>query len=1013
VQGSQHDVDLSCFLPDWPLTSQLQHFCHVLSHLFAVNDVCIRFHTKQHHFFISAPSTQVAWQQACCAQSISGPEQPLVSIQSEHPTRQTLSQGCRAGTMELVVSLVLDTTVIPEDMQLLSFAQIVAEVAESIAAAEPQLMMKQSFFHSNTIFNWLLQPSVQLILEQHTMSWQILDETGNQVRFDALQLKTDDPALWQWIDAGFIAKQYPLQLRISSLDGVQCAALSLWSLAPARLLLTIFNHSASFENHALRRRQSFLDGALDSGLAGFIAFSHQMQPVFINGKATELLHLADASCADPDKVMFEHLTFWLLQEEEAIRCNPFQFLHAQTAPQHCRCKVEYQDGKYCILEFRWTMHQSMRNYDAMLYCMFFDVTTQDLLQQTLSHIEHHLDHLIKYSPVVLYQQFNGYQNGFIYISPNVTRLLGCSEREPMQDPAFFLHQVHPDDRSLLLERGMQAGALEYRFWHPTEKHYIWLKDIREADPSIKGGILGAMTNTSARKQAELDKQLLIDDLDKQRQLVTLTLNSLLDGVVTIDQRGTILSINPMVSRLFGYSLEELLGQNVSMLMPEPDSSAHDSYLANYLRTAEARIIGIGRRVFGRRKTGECFPLHLSVTELPEAPDKDRRFVGCLHDLTEFERQQQQLIQASKLSAVGTLTSGIAHDFNNILGIVRGYAELLAGNDNPAIEKPALAIMKAADRGGGLIKNLLEFSSNRSRETQSVELNQLIGDIKPLLQEACGQRVALSIANSDNPLWLELEKGGLENALLNLVINARQAIVRDGSISVSCQQIQPEPSWLQTEQLTPGKYVLLQVQDSGTGMTEEVKAKVFEPFFSTKGAHGTGLGLAQVFGFVRRSKGTVKVDSIPGQGSTFSLYFPTSHHLRQEVPARPEAQTAEGIIILIVDDEPELLELHSTMLEIAGFKALKASTGESALQLLQQHKVAALVSDIVMPGMNGIELANQARQLCPGLPVQLISGYADDTLATDDDGRELLQNRMNKPVQTGKFIAKVQQLIAGD
>jgi PAS domain S-box-containing protein len=1013
VQETQRYIDLSHFLPDWPLTSRLDQFCHVLCHLFSVDDVCIMLRTTEHHFFLATPSVRESWLQRCFDSAVLAPSLPNIEKLTDDLSYQTLWQGSNAGSIQLVVALALASDIELEDIHYLSLSQIVEAMAAIVADAAQQLSLEQSFLQSDIIFNWCQQTSLQLIVEREPNGWRLFDDTGAFGQLNAENLRSIDSELWQWINAGLNVAQYPVRLRISNQSGNQCAALSMWSLENSRYLITIYNHGVVIENQVLRRRQSFLDGGLDSGLAGFIAFNHHLQPMFINDKAKELLQLADAGTVDPVRQTFEHLTFWLQQDEDAIACEPFQFLHEQTSLQRCRCRVEYPGGHYCILEFRWTMLQSMRHHDAVLYCMFTDVTAQCLLQQTLTQIEHHLDHLIKHSPVVLYQQFNGYQNGFIYISPNVSRMLGCTDRELMQSQSYFLQQVHPEDQQQLLDCGVEANVLEYRLWHSTEKTYIWVKDIREEDPNIKGGVLGAMTNISARKQAELDRQLLIDDLDKQRQLVTLTLNSLLDGVVTIDQRGTILSCNPMVSRLFGYSLEELLGHNVSMLMPEPDMSAHDGYLANYMRSGEARIIGIGRRVFGKRKTGGCFPLHLSVTELPEAPDKGRRFVGCLHDLTEFEQQQQQLLQASKLSAVGTLTSGIAHDFNNILGIVRGYAELLASNSNPAIEKPALAIMKAADRGGGLIKNLLEFSSNRARETQTLELNQLIGDISPLLQEACGSRVQLTLVNSQSPLWLELEKGGLENALLNLVINARQAISGNGSITVSCQQLQPETSWLQNEKLSPGSYALLQVQDSGSGMSEEVKAKVFEPFFSTKGAHGTGLGLAQVFGFVRRSKGTVQVDSVPGQGSVFSLYFPVNLHARAEVSVRHETQMAEGIVILIVDDEPELLELHATMLEIAGFQVLKADTGEAALRLLQQHKVAALVSDIVMPGMNGIELARHARLLRPGLPVQLVSGYADDTLATDDAGKMLLKNCMNKPVQTGKFIAKIQQLTAGD
>lgn len=280
----------------------------------------------------------------------------------------------------------------------------------------------------------------------------------------------------------------------------------------------------------------------------------------------------------------------------------------------------------------------------------------------------------------------------------------------------------------------------------------------------------------------------------------------------------------------------------------------------------------------------------------------------------------------------------------------------------------------------------------------------------MLTEACGARIRLQLELPAKPCWLELEKGGLENAFLNLVINAKHAMEGAGDIHLRCRIEKPDSRWLGKERAVAGEYLHIEVQDTGCGMTEQVKARIFEPFFSTKGAHGTGLGLAQVFGFIRRSHGILQVDSAPGLGATFSLYFPLMPALQQKNLPKQNKSDATAGTILVVDDEAELLELHATMLELAGFQVLKANNGTDALKMLHDNVVDALITDVVMPGLNGLELAKRARQLQQGLPIQLISGFADESMVSDEIGKELFAQRLNKPVQTSKLVARVQHLI---
>lgn len=1000
MEGSKPLFDLRLFAPDLRLTSSFEEFCQVLQHLFLGVKPWV-FLRAEHccwYFTGDIVGTALLNQIDTLAQG------PAGALSVELTAQNWYANGFRQVTAHWQLTVWLRQ---PEALALsLEQRLSLEQLALSIGLVTEQEFPSWWFVRGCWITalpwqqgDWLTQP---LWLTRQNSRWLTMPSRDAEVssRWPA---EAED-----WLETLLAGPS--LQGRILHPNKEQLCQLTLVTVEPNLHLLCWQNLSVALRLRWQSQELALYQGALNSGLAGLIALDQQDFPVFINPKARELLQLP-ALTADSGALNFDHLRFYDMQEDMPCQVQVFSFLRKYQSEKQCQCLVQYQDGTSRILEFLWAIRQDNRRHDILMYCLCTDITGQYQLRQALHHIEHHLDQLLDYSPVVLYQQFIDYKHGFTYISPNAKRLLGHSQKQLLAEPDLFLSLVHPDDLVVIQQ---PECVSEYRLWSEIEQGYIWLKDIREPDPDTAGGIYGALTNITARKITELEKLRLINDLEEQKQLVTSTVNGLLDGVLTIDETGKILSCNPTVSRLLGFRREELLGRNVSSLMPQPDAGAHDGYLRRYMAGGEPRIVGIGRRVMAQHKDGQLIPVHLSVTELPKGKDNLRRFVGCLHDLTELERQQQQLVQSSKLSAIGTLTSGIAHDFNNILGIIRGYAELLVGTGEAVAVKPAQAIIKAADRASFMVKNLLEFSTNRQRESQLVEAGNLLNEITPMLTEACGGRITLHIDSPPRACWLELEKGGLENALLNLVINAKQAMEGSGRILCRCSVVKADSRWLGDIKPVAGEYLQIEVQDSGCGMTEQVKARIFEPFFSTKGAHGTGLGLAQVHGFIRRCHGVLQVDSTPGEGTTFHLYFPLMPALQQLTQGPQHKAKSSEKTLLLVDDETELLELHATMLELAGFHVLKASNGADALQILTTTVVSALISDVVMPGINGIELARRARELYPQLPVQLVSGFADESMANDDESREWYRQRLSKPLQTSKLVARVRHLTeAGD
>ena len=363
------------------------------------------------------------------------------------------------------------------------------------------------------------------------------------------------------------------------------------------------------------------------------------------------------------------------------------------------------------------------------------------------------------------------------------------------------------------------------------------------------------------------------------------------------------------------------------------------------------------------------------------------------DITEHKLREDQLRQASKMEAVGQLTGGVAHDFNNLLTIILGNLELLRQQIGPAdaLMRLANSAMHAADRGGKLVQRLLSFSRRQSLRPQALDASRLVSDMTELLRRTLGEHVAVQVHLGER-LWLaHVDRNQLENALLNLVINARDAMPEGGQLTIATENARLDAEYAARHQdVRPGDYVLLSVSDTGQGMTPEVQARAFEPFFTTKEAgRGSGLGLSMIYGFVKQSHGHVKICSEVGRGTTVELYLPRARSDSQ-ADAAPEG-TAEligqGEHVLVVEDEPAVGELASAMLRSLGYVPLHVLDAPSALDALRAHTdICLLFTDLVLGGgMNGMELAAAARRQCPHLKVLYTSGYAEAGAMQADPG----------------------------
>lgn len=497
--------------------------------------------------------------------------------------------------------------------------------------------------------------------------------------------------------------------------------------------------------------------------------------------------------------------------------------------------------------------------------------------------------------------------------------------------------------------------------------------------------------------------------------------SAVDGILTIDAKGIIESVNSAAERIFGYTAAELLGRNVSILMPEPFAAQHDGYVQHYLETGERRIIGIGREVVGKRKDGSLFPIDLAVSEIRLG--ERIFFVGTLRDLTqrrETERQlhqlEEQMRQVQKMEAIGRLAGGVAHDFNTLLGSILGYTEMVLDDLDAGqpLHRVAKQIHRAAERGAALTRQLLAFSRRQVLQPRILDLNKVVSDLDELFKRLIPANIELGREHATCSLPVRVDSSQLEQVLMNLVVNAVDAMPKGGRLEVETRLV-PAAESLCGHAGEEGCVQLI-VRDNGHGMDTPTMNRIFEPFFTTKEpGKGTGLGLSTVYGIITQSGGTVTVESEVGLGTTFTICLPWAGEI-EVVPksSAPEEtpQTYGNEIILLVEDDTMFRELLAEVLEAKGYTVWQAAEPKDAIELCQERKErpALLVTDMIMPGgMTGSELASDLRRKYSNLKVLRMSGYTDDHLIqridADDDSAFL-----HKPFSTREFANRVRELL---
>lgn len=501
-------------------------------------------------------------------------------------------------------------------------------------------------------------------------------------------------------------------------------------------------------------------------------------------------------------------------------------------------------------------------------------------------------------------------------------------------------------------------------------------------------------------------------LSQTRRLLGKTIDQAVEIIIITDPAGVILYVNPALEQVAGYSLTEIVGQNIQIL-----ESGHNPALFQEMWAAiKAGRVWRGRLV-NRRKDGTTFTVETIISPVRDENGTIVNYVSTQRDVTRELQLEEQYNQAQKMEAIGQLTGGIAHDFNNLLTAINGFAELLymrLPSDDPH-QKLAANILHSGQQAAGLVRQLLAFSRKQLIEPKIVDLNGVVNNMGEMLKRIIGEDIDLK-TNLSPSLWaVKVDPTQIEQVIANLVVNARDAMPAGGRLTIETTNMVLDKKYVAGHLGTqPGEHVLLAVSDTGVGMSKEVQTRIFEPFFTTKEkGKGTGLGLATVFGIVQQSGGNIWVYSEEGQGTTFKIYLPRAKEAIQAlVPAEVVQKMPHGSeTILLVEDDMAVRNLVRHILKEVGYTLLEAQDAQEAQHLAARYSGAIhlLLTDVVMPHMSGKALADQLVQIRPQLKILFMSGYTNNAIAhhgvLDPD-----VNFLQKPFTSTALAQKVRAVL---
>ncbi len=591
---------------------------------------------------------------------------------------------------------------------------------------------------------------------------------------------------------------------------------------------------------------------------------------------------------------------------------------------------------------------------------------------------------------------------------------GFTSREFAEDPYLWIKMVSEEDHDLVREQAEEV--LSGKTPDPIEHRIIrkngsmrWVESAVVPHYDMNGtlisydGIVRDITERRIAEEALLASEKKCRDLLENIQLIA----------VLLDLKGNITFCNDYFLRLTGWSRDEALNRNwFDMFLPEDVKGYGKSvFRANITR---GTILHNENPIITRQGV-----LRQIVWDIAVLHDSDGNVTGTAGigiDVTEHRMLEEQLRQAQKMEAIGHLAGGIAHDFNNILSAIVGYAHLtlMKMKDNDPLRINIEHILASSGRAASLIQSLLAFSRKQIILLKLVDINEILYDIKTILCRIIGEDIDFKTDTAVKRLIVKADKSQIEQALMNLATNARDAMPHGGTLTISAEEVEINGRFIQMHQFgEPGRYAVITVADTGVGMDEKTKKNIFEPFFTTKEVgKGTGLGLAMVYGTIKQHNGYINVYSEPGKGTTFKIYLPLEGPGEQPAEKKGASTVSAGTeTILLVEDEEIVRAIMRSLLEESGYTVLEATDGEDGLRLFKENrgKINLVLSDIIMPKMQGREMYEEIKKIAPDIKILFISGYPADFI-DQKSFSEKGKNIIDKPVIPDELLRKIREVL---
>ena len=604
----------------------------------------------------------------------------------------------------------------------------------------------------------------------------------------------------------------------------------------------------------------------------------------------------------------------------------------------------------------------------------------------------------------------------LYISPQIEAMLGFSADEWLGDPDLVLKQLHPDDRERVLAEVIESKdtgkpfCSEYRLL-ARDGHIVWVRDeavVMRDEAGHPCFMQGLLLDISGQKRKE-------EILQKSESKFRTIFERVAVGIALVSIDGQLVEINPALREMLGYGEEELRNRVFNEFI-HPEDAAIDVDLDQELIAGKRDHYQIEKRFI--RKDGGVVWCQLNVS-LVRGGEKEHPFTICMvENITERKQLETQFFQSQKMETIGRLAGGIAHDFNNLLTVIKGYTQLSLNQiqEGDPCRENIEEIKGAAERAAELTNQLLTFSRRQILDMKVLDLNTVVRGLEKMMGRIIGEDIEMFTVLDDRLGRVKTDPGQIEQVILNLVVNARDAMPAGGKLAIETANVDLSETYVRTHVgVTPGSYVMLSVSDTGCGMSPEIKELIFEPFFTTKEeGKGTGLGLSTIYGIVRQSGGTIWVYSELGRGTTFKIYLP---RVEEETGALPVQDDTDHLLkgnetVLLVEDDPSLRALAARVLRYQGYKVLEATNGHEAIGIARkniQEKIHLLLTDVVMPYMGGRELVKRMKALHSEIRVLFISGYTDHTV-TYQTGLKPGTPFLQKPFSPTALAKKVREVL---